>query len=93
MLWQGSNTDLEGVEMTQPKRQTIKTDRDARITGTVEDPDGQWIFDPSHKINISNYGKSEYEQRTDADAKIRMDCAILDQTCIDCEGDCPAAGE
>ncbi|MBW2037028.1 MAG: hypothetical protein JRI41_06060 [Deltaproteobacteria bacterium] len=33
-----------------------------------------------------------FQQGVEADAKIRMECAFLDETCVDCEEDCPAAG-
>ena len=35
--------------------------------------------------------KGAPQQSVEADAKIRMGCAILEEVCIDCEEDCPAA--
>jgi len=32
------------------------------------------------------------QQSIEADAKIRMNCAFLDEACVDCEEDCPCAG-
>ena len=38
--------------MTQPIRYTILTDRYGQDCRLVVDPDGQWIFDPCHLIEI-----------------------------------------
>lgn len=39
---------------TKPKRFTLKTDCNGMNVEFVEDSDGQWIFDPSHTIKVTN---------------------------------------
>lgn len=40
--------------MTEPKRYTVKTDCYNQTFDSIEDPEGQWIFDPEHKIDLRN---------------------------------------
>lgn len=36
--------------------------------------------------------EDEIQPSVEADTKIRATCAILDETCVDCEEECPVAG-
>ena len=36
--------------------------------------------------------RSDIQQSIPTDAEIRAQCAFLDETCFDCQEDCPAAG-
>lgn len=65
--------------MSQPKRYTLETDCHGQIVKTIEDADGQWIFDPGHRIPL-------------LDAEFRLACGFLDEVCVHCEENCPAAG-
>ena len=65
--------------MSQPKRYTLKADCDGEIVNCIEDPNGQWIFDPDHRIPL-------------LDTRFRLACGSLDEVCVDCEENCPAAG-
>ena len=72
--------------MPEPKRYTLKLKEDifdkvADLMETIEDSEGQWIFDPGHTIELGF-----------KDSEIRLRCALLDEVCTDCEEDCPAAG-
>lgn len=40
--------------MTEPKRYTVKIDCHNQTFDSIEDPEGQWIFDPDHKIDLRN---------------------------------------
>ena len=40
--------------MTEPKRYKVKTDCHNQTFDSIEDPEGQWIFDPDHKIDLCN---------------------------------------
>jgi len=48
--------------MIELKRYTIMSSAKGPNRDTIEDPDGQWIFDPGHKINLdkSNDRRCEY---------------------------------
>ena len=66
--------------MSEPKRYTLKKGVFDKIE-SVEDPEGKWIFDPGHKIELLF-----------KDAEIRLRCAFLDEVCVDCKEDCLVAG-
>ena len=80
------NKERNGPIMPEPKRYTLKLKEDifdkvADLMETIEDSEGQWIFDPGHKIELPS-----------KDTQTRLRCAFLDEVCVHCEEDCPAAG-
>jgi len=46
---------LKEVNMSSPERYMIKTDCHGELHESVKDQEGQWIFDPEHRISISYY--------------------------------------
>lgn len=44
--------------MTEPKRCTIFIPSDGSLYERMDDPSGQWIFDPDHKIDLCNLTSS-----------------------------------
>lgn len=48
--------------MSNPKRCTIFIPSDGSLYERMDDPNGQWIFDPDHKINVCRFCEGETQQ-------------------------------
>lgn len=55
--------------MTIPKRCIIFIPSDGSLYERIDDPEGQWIFDPDHKIDVSKFCEGENEQVHTPDPK------------------------
>ena len=55
--------------MIEPKRYMIFIPSDGSTYERMDDPRGDWIHDPDHKIDVSKFCESENEQAIKADAK------------------------
>jgi len=54
--------------MIKPKRCMIFISSDGSTYERMDDPDGDWIYDPDHKIDVSKFCESENEQSHPPDA-------------------------
>lgn len=55
--------------MIKPKRYMIFIPSDGSTYERMDDPRGDWIHDPDHKIDVSKFCEAENEQGNAADAK------------------------